>query len=298
MQVSANGVRLEVDVQGPDGGEPLLMVMGLGMQLIGWPDGLVEQLVARGFRVIRFDNRDVGLSQPFDQLGVPSLPTAALLHALRLPVKAPYQLADLARDAVGVLDALGIARAHVCGASMGGMVAQHLGFAHAGRVKSLTLMMTTSGDRALPRERLKVRQALLSRPRPSASPQQRFENILDHYVKLYGLIGSPGYRPAPAALRERIAGSVRRAYRPQAVARQLVAIVADGHRAQRLPRITAPTLVLHGREDALIPVAAGHDLARRIPGAALEILPGWGHDLPDPLWPRFADHIAAVAQRA
>lgn len=298
MQVSANGVHIEVDIHGPDSGEPLLMIMGLGMQLVAWPDGLVEQLVAKGFRVIRFDNRDVGHSQPFDQLGLPNIPLAALLHTLRLPVKAPYQIADLARDAVGVLDALGIAKAHVCGASMGGMIAQHLGFAHASRVKSLTLMMTTSGHRSLPKESLKVRRAMLSRPRPATTPEQKLENILDHYVKLYGVIGSPGYPPEPTALRERLARGVKRAFRPQAVARQLVAIAADTRRAERLPRITAPTLVIHGEADALIPVAAAHDLVKRIPGARLEILPGWGHDLPEPLWPRLASEIAAIAGRA
>jgi pimeloyl-ACP methyl ester carboxylesterase len=297
MQVSANGIRIEVDIQGPDDGEPLLMIMGLGMQLIAWPDGLVERLVAQGFRVIRFDNRDVGLSLPFDDLGMPNIPLAALLHTLRLPVKAPYQIADLARDAVGVLDALGIAKAHVCGASMGGMIAQHLGFAHGQRVKSLTLMMTTSGHRSLPKESLKVRRAMLSRPRRGSTPEQKFENVLDHYVKLYGVIGSPGYPPEPSTLRERIARGIRRAFRPQAVARQLVAIAADSHRAERLPRITAPTLVLHGEHDALIPVAAAHDLARRIPGATLEVIPGWGHDLPEPLWPHLATAIAAIAAK-
>lgn len=298
MQVSANGVRIEVDIHGPDDGEPLLMIMGLGMQLIAWPDGLVDELVARGFRVIRFDNRDVGLSQSFDGLGLPNIPLAALLHTLRLPVRAPYQLADLARDAVGVLDALGIAQAHVCGASMGGMIAQHLGFAHGRRVKSLTLMMTTSGQRGLPKESLKVRRAMLSRPRPASTPEQKLENVLDHYVNLYGVIGSPGYPAEPRALRERIAHSVKRSFRPQAVARQLVAIAADTHRAERLPRIAAPTLVIHGQDDPLIPVAAARDLARRIPGARLEILPGWGHDLPEPLWPRLAADIAANAARA
>lgn len=295
MQVSANGVCIEVDIHGPDDGEPLLMIMGLGMQLIAWPDGLVDQLVARGFRVIRFDNRDVGLSQSFDKLGVPNIPLAALLHTLGLPVKAPYQIADLARDAVGVLDALGIAQAHVCGASMGGMIAQHLGFAHGQRVKSLTLMMTTSGHRSLPKESLKVRRAMLSRPRPARTPAQKFENVLDHYVMLYGVIGSPGYPTEPAALRQRISQVVKRSFRPQAVARQLVAIAADTHRAERLPRITAPTLVLHGEGDPLIPVAAGHDLARRIPGAQLDTIPGWGHDLPEPLWPRLTAAIAAHA---
>jgi pimeloyl-ACP methyl ester carboxylesterase len=298
MQVSANGVHIEVDIRGPDSGEPLLMIMGLGMQLIAWPEGLVDELVSHGFRVIRFDNRDIGHSQSFDQLGLPNIPLAALLHTLRLPVKAPYQIADLARVAVGVLDALGIAQAHVCGASMGGMIAQHLGFAHASRVKSLTLMMTTSGRRSLPKESLKVRRALLSRPRPATTPEQKLENILDHYVKLYGVIGSPGYPPEPKALRERLARGVKRAFRPQAVARQLVAIAADSHRAERLPRIAAPTLVIHGEADALIPVAAAHDLVKRIPGARLEILPGWGHDLPEPLWPRLASEIAAVAGRS
>ncbi|MFN3303578.1 MAG: alpha/beta fold hydrolase, partial [Roseateles sp.] len=249
MQVSANGVRIEVEVHGPADGEPLLLIMGLGMQLVAWPEGLVEQLVARGFRVIRFDNRDVGLSQPFDHLGLPNIPLAALLHTLRLPMRPPYALADLARDAVGVLDALGIAQAHVCGASMGGMVAQHLGFAHGQRLKSLTLMMTTSGHRSLPKESLKVRRMLLSRPRPGATPEQRQRNIVDHFVRLYGVIGSPGFPSEPQLLRERIALSVKRAYRPQAAARQLVAIAADSHRAVRLPNIQAPTLVLHGADD-------------------------------------------------
>ncbi|KQW46557.1 MULTISPECIES: alpha/beta fold hydrolase [unclassified Roseateles] len=298
MQVSANGVRIEVDIHGPESGEPLLMIMGLGMQLIAWPDGLVDELVAQGFRVIRFDNRDVGLSQPFDKLGVPNIPLAALLHTFHLPVKAPYQLGDLARDAVGVLDALGIAQAHVCGASMGGMIAQHLGFAHGQRVKSLTLMMTTSGHRSLPKESWRVRRALMSRPRPGATAEQKFENILDHYVSLYGVIGSPGYPPEPQVLRERLARGVKRAFRPQAVARQLVAIAADEHRAERLSRITAPTLVIHGKDDALIPVAAAHDLAKRIPSSRLEIVAGWGHDLPEALWPRLAAELRAIASQA
>jgi len=298
MQVSANGVKIEVDVHGPASGEPLLMIMGLGMQLTAWPDGLVDALVARGFRVIRFDNRDIGLSQPFDELGVPSVPLAALLHTLHLPVKAPYRLADLARDAVGVLDALGIARAHVCGASMGGMIAQHLGFAHGDRLRSLTLMMTSSGARNVPRESFRIRKVLMSRPRPGTTPAQTLSNLLDHFVALYGVIGSPAY-PTPAdELRERIAQSVQRSLRPQAVARQIVAIAADTHRAEQLPRITAPTRVLHGESDALIPVAAAHDLVARIPGATLDVIPGWGHDLPEPLWPRLAEAIAANAARA
>lgn len=298
MQLSANGVRLEVEIHGPASGEPLLMIMGLGMQLIGWPDGLVGELVARGFRVIRYDNRDIGLSQPFDELGMPNIALAALLHALHLPLGTPYQLSDLARDAVGVLDALGIERAHVCGASMGGMVAQHLGFSHGERIKSLTLMMTSSGDRRLPREGLRVRRALLSQPKPSTTPEERVANVVEHVAGLYQLIGSPAYPTEPGEMRERIAQAVRRSDRPQAVARQLVAIAADQHRAARLPRIVAPTRIQHGEADTLIPVAAAHDLAQRIPDSQLEIIPGWGHDLPEALWTRLADGVAANAARA
>ena len=165
MQVSSRGVAIEVDDQGPTAGEPLLMIMGLGMQLTAWPDELVRLLVTRGFRVIRLDNRDVGLSQGFDAFGVPNLGWAALRHALHLPVASPYTLRDMAADALGVLDALNLPRVHVCGASMGGMIAQHLAGEHRQRVKSLTLMMTTSGARGLPHARAHVRRALLSRPR-------------------------------------------------------------------------------------------------------------------------------------
>jgi pimeloyl-ACP methyl ester carboxylesterase len=143
-----------------------------------------------------------------------------------------------------------------------------------------------------------VRKVLMSRPKPGATPAQTLDNILDHFVRLYGVIGSPGYPTEATVLRERIAQGVRRSFRPQAVARQVVAIAADDRRAERLPRITAPTLVIHGEGDALIPVAAASDLAARIPGAKLEVIPGWGHDLPEPLWPRLADAVAANAARA
>jgi len=291
MQISANGIALEVDDHGPASGEPLLLIMGLGMQLVAWPDGFVQRLVAQGFRVIRFDNRDIGLSQRFDELGVPNVAVAAMQHLFHWPLKSPYSLADMARDAVGVLDALGIAKAHVCGASMGGMIAQHLGFSHADRVKSLSLMMTSSGARSLPGPTMKVRSALLSKPEDPKS----VDSIVAHYVKLYGLIGSPGYPTPEPQLRERITATVRRSHRPKGVARQLVAIAADSERAGRIDEIRAPTLVIHGDADPLVPVAAGHELARRIPGARLDLVAGMGHDLPEPLWPRFVAGIKQVA---
>lgn len=292
MQISANGIALEVEDHGPAHGEPLLLIMGLGMQLLGWPDGLVEQLVAAGFRVIRFDNRDIGLSQGFDHLGVPHIGLASLQHLLHLPVKSPYGLADMAEDARGLLDALGLARAHVCGASMGGMIAQHLAARHPLRVKSLTLMMTSSGSRRLPGPSFKVRAGLMARP-PSGH-----EALVAHSVDFVRLIGSPAYPPPPGWLEARVDHAIRRSHRPRGLLRQLSAVAADADRTPLLARIQAPTQVIHGSADPLVPVPAGRDLARRIPGAALDEIEGMGHDLPPALWPRFVAGIRAAARRA
>jgi pimeloyl-ACP methyl ester carboxylesterase len=294
MQLSANGIALEVEDHGPTGGEPLLLIMGLGMQLVAWHDDFVASLVAQGFRVIRFDNRDIGLSQHFDHLGVPNVPVAAMKLAVGMSVTSPYSLVDMAADTAAVLDALGIASAHVCGASMGGMIAQQLAVRHPQRVRSLTLMMTTTGARRLPGPSLRVRGALLGRPADSSS----IESIIDHYVHVYKLIGSPGYPPDEAWLRQRLNISVRRSYHPQGVARQLMAIIADGDRSALLHRIAVPTQVMHGRDDPLVPVAAAHDLAAKIPGARLEVIEGWGHDLPPALWPRLVRGIEHAAGRA
>jgi pimeloyl-ACP methyl ester carboxylesterase len=293
MQVLANGLQIEVDVQGPAGGPPLLLVMGLGMQLVAWPQELVDALVARGFRVIRFDNRDAGLSQGFEAHGMPNMALAALRYFLRLRVPSPYRVADMAQDAVGVLDALGIAQAHVCGASMGGMIAQHLAASHAPRVRSLTLIMTTSGSRRLPQARPAVQRALLRRP-DGRDP----DAVVAHLERLLRLIGSPAYPPEPVAFRQRLQVTVARAWRPAGSARQLLAIVADGDRTPLLARISAPTHVVHGVDDPLVPLPCGEDLAQRITGATLDRVPGMGHDLPLPLLPRLADGIAAVATRA
>ncbi len=294
MQLSANGISIEVEDHGSPSGEPLLLVMGLGMQLVAWHEDFVAGLVARGFRVIRFDNRDIGLSQRFDHLGVPNLMLDSLRFAVGMGVKSGYSVADMADDAVGVLDALGIRSAHVCGASMGGMIAQHMAVRHPQRLKSLTLMMTTSGSRRLPGPTLKVRSALISRP----AGGQGVDSIVDHYVQLYRLIGSPGYPASDEYLKERLGFSVRRSYRPQGTARQMVAIAADGNRSPWLDRIKVPVQVIHGRDDPLVPVAAGHDLALKINGAEIDVIDGMGHDLPAPLWPRFTAGITSAAGRA
>jgi pimeloyl-ACP methyl ester carboxylesterase len=293
LRVQSNGIEIEVDDQGLPNGEPLLLVMGLGMQLIAWPEALVQQLVSRGFRVLRIDNRDAGLSTQFDHLGTPNVAWAALRHALHLPVHSPYRLADMAADTVGVLDALGLQHVHLCGASMGGMIAQHLAAAHPERVKSLTLMMTTTGARRLPQARMHVRRALLSRPAGSDEAA-----VVAHFERLLGVIGSPGFPPDPAQLHARLTASVRRAWRPAGTMRQLVAIAADGDRSKLVSGIRAPTRVIHGEADALVPVQSGHDLVARIPGAVPDMVAGMGHDLPEALLPRFAEAIAENAARA
>ncbi len=294
MQIKANGISLEVQEHGSPQGEPLVLIMGLGMQLVAWPDDFVASLVARGFRVIRFDNRDIGLSQSFAQLGVPRVGLAMLKHAFGLTVRSPYSLADMADDTAGLLDALGIQSAHVCGASMGGMIAQQLAVRHAQRVKSLTLMMTSSGARHLPHPTLRVRAALASKP-PDANDMNA---LLAHYARIYRLIGSPGYPAAATELNARLELAVRRSFRPTSVARQLMAIAADGDRSALLREISRPTQIVHGRADPLVPLPAGLDLAAKIAGAQIDVIDGMGHDLPTLLWPRFVDGICAAAQRA
>ena len=292
MQIVANGIGIEIDDQGLPGGEPLLLIMGLGMQLTGWPDELVQRLVGKGFRVIRMDNRDAGLSQGFDQLGMPSMGLAALRYALHMPVKAAYGIADMAADAVGVLDALGLQRAHICGASMGGMIAQHVAAKHPQRVKSLTLIMTTTGSRRLPQPGFKVRQAMISRPdgrNPAA--------VVAHLERLLRVIGSPGYPPDPERQRQRLEANVRRAWRPRGTARQLMAVIGDGDRSRLMLQISAPTRVIHGEADPLVPVAAGRDLVQRIRDAVGDFVPGMGHDLPLQLMPHIAQGIAENAAR-
>ena len=292
MRIVANGIAIEIDDQGLPGGQPLLLIMGLGMQLVAWPDELVQLLVSRGFRVIRMDNRDIGLSQHFDHLGVPNIAAGAVRHTLGMAVASPYSLAEMAQDAVGVLDALGLQQAHVCGASMGGMIAQHLAAKHPQRVKSVTLMMTTSGARHLPQPGWRVRGAMLRRP---AGNQP--EAVVDYLEKLLKAIGSPGFPPDAERQRRRLLATVRRSWHPAGTARQLMAVLADGDRSALLPRIGMPTRVIHGLADPLVRVEAGRELAQQIAGAQADFIPGMGHDLPLQLLPRFAEGIAQNAAR-
>lgn len=296
MKIKANGIDIEVEDTGADGSQSerpvVVLIMGLGMQLVAWPPALVQALVDAGFRVVRHDNRDIGLSQHFDELGLPNLVWTFLRQRLGLPIRSAYSLNDMALDTVGVLDALKIERAHIVGVSMGGMIAQRVALSAPQRVASLTSIMSTSGARGLPQPRSEVVRALLGRPRSTALP-----DLLDHYVRLYGLIGSPGFPTEQGLLRERISIGLRRSYHPAGTMRQMVAIAADRARAAALAAIRCPTLVIHGTADPLVPLAAGKDTARRIPGARLHTIEGMGHDLPvgvverilEPLIPHLRD---------
>ena len=274
MKIKANGIDIEVEDTGGTG-PVVVLIMGLGMQLVAWPLQLVDALVAAGYRVIRHDNRDIGLSQKFDDKGVPNLVWESIKLKFGITPRAPYSLKDMALDTVGVLDALGVAQAHIVGASMGGMIAQRVALAAPGRTLSLTSIMSTSGAKGLPNPKAKVIRALMARPKG-----QDREAILKHYVHLLRVIGSPAFPMEESLVRERISAGLDRSYAPFGTMRQMVAIAADTGRARALANISAPTLVLHGKADPLVPYACGEDTARRIAGARMVGIDGMGHDLP------------------
>ncbi len=275
MKIQANGISLEVEDSGGSG-EPVLLIMGLGGQLIHWPAGFVQALLNAGYRVLRFDNRDSGLST--HQVGepAPSIPWVAAQAWLGLAPRVPYTLSDMAADALGVLNALGVSRAHVVGMSMGAMIAQRLALAAPEHVCSLTSIMGSSGARGLMKPTAEVLRAAASKPRGQADLQA----LASYYFRFFTAISSRTLAPSEAALRKAFEQTLRR-HPPDTAAtyRQLAAILADGGRAEMLGRIHCPTQVIHGAEDPLVPVACGEDTARRIPGARLQIIPDMAHDL-------------------
>jgi len=293
VRVNADGIAIEVEDFGPPDGPAVVLIMGLGMQLVAWPDAFVGALAGAGFRVVRFDNRDIGLSQKFDSLGVPNVMWEGLKYRFGLPVHTPYTIADMAADTLGVMDALRIRCAHIVGASMGGMIAQRVAIAAPERVMSLTSIMSSSGARYLPAPKPHVVQALLSRPADRSETA-----IVRHYIQLFRVIGSPGFPMDEDELRRRVLVAIRRNVHPQGTIRQLTAVAADTRRADELPRIKAPTLVLHGRDDPLVPVACGQDTARRIRGAKYHVIPGMGHDLAPGVVEHLLEHLVPHLQAA
>ncbi|HYF60970.1 MAG TPA: alpha/beta fold hydrolase [Burkholderiaceae bacterium] len=290
----SSGIRIEYDVSGPANAPAIVLVMGLGMQLTAWPPSFVEGLVARGFRVLRFDNRDVGLSSRSPGRGRADVRAAMLRATLRLPSNPPYRLEDMAGDTTGLMDALGIARAHVVGVSMGGMIAQVLAALHPSRVASLTSMASSSGALRYAFHWSPAMRAMLTPP-PRGADEAR---LVDHLERIWTLIGSPGMQPPRETLRAQLRANLRRSHDPAGVARQLLAVLASGDRRPLLRRIAAPTLVIHGELDPLVPIGAGRDTAANVPGARFVAIPGLAHDLPEPLVPRLVDEIASHCARA
>lgn len=292
----SNGIDLDYSVQGDPASPPVLLIMGLGMPAAMWPDEFVQALVAQGLRVVCFDNRDSGGSTRFETVPVPNVMLAIARALVRRKVRSPYDLDDMAADCIGLLDALGIARAHVVGASMGGMIAQVLAARHPQRVLSLTSIMSSTGN---PRRKIafgkrRALRAILAAPPPSDD----IPATVAHLERVFAAIGSPGFQQDAAMLRRHFERVAQRGLYRNGTARQLLAVLGSGDRREMLRGISAPTYVIHGGDDPLVPLAAGLDTARCIPGARLEVIMGMGHDFPPALFGSVAVKIAEHCRSA
>ena len=290
--ITANRLSLEYEDRGDRSNPVMLLIMGLGQQMIAWPEAFVQALVEAGFRVIRYDNRDVGRSSWWNGRRAVSLSLslAARRVGLRLPV--PYTLTDMADDGLALMDALDISAAHVVGASMGGMIAQVLTAKTPKRVLSLSLIMSSSGARGLPGAAPEIQSRLLGRLPKDATRAQ----LLERSAETVKMISYPDPMRPFSEFQTMVEQAAERGYNPRGVVRHLLAIIADGSRVQRLSTIQAPTLILHGAADRLIPVACGIDLAKRIPGARLEIIEQMAHDIPPSQLPKIVSLIAEHAR--
>ena len=284
--ITANGIEIEYETFGAATDPTVLMIMGLGGQLTMWPDKLVEDLVGGGYRVILFDNRDIGLSHHHTGEKSPSILRQIILRRIGIKLKTPYELADMARDTLGLMDALKLDEVHLVGISMGGMIGQHVASMAPQRVKSLTAIMTTTGNPKLPRPSGNVMKAMVRRgPQPTSR-----DEIINQSVATFGVIGTPGEDHNTNGMRDRITRSYDRSFNPAGVLRQMSAIVASGDFRKHTRSIKSPTLVVHGNADPLVPIEGGHDIAKLVRGARMEIMDGMGHDVP----PRFLPQITTL----
>lgn len=293
--IRANNVELAYESHGDAANPAILLIGGLGTQLISWPESLIRGLVQEGFRVIAFDNRDAGLSSKFAEAGPADIPAAFKAARAKEPVNAPYTLEDMADDGAALLTALGIARAHIVGSSNGGAIAQILAIRHPDKTASLASMIATSGRRGLPRP-TDTAQAWLNTPRKGNLTREEF---MDEAVQTARVLGSPGFPRDEAAIRAKAARLYDRSYYPLGHGRHLLASIAsaDG-RAARLGEIKAPTVVIMGEKDPLVPLGCGEDVCKSIPGATMLAIPGMGHDYPEPVIPRIVSAIATNARRS
>lgn len=286
-RVTTGAVELEYDTFGDPAAEPLVLVMGLGTQMTAWPEPFCAALAGRGFHVVRFDNRDIGLSTLIETEALPDL--GAILTGDTS--SAPYVLADLAADTVGLLDALAVPAAHLVGASMGGMIVQIIAGKYPQRTRSMVSIYSTSGRRGLPQGKPEALAMLGSVPENDTR-----EARVQHGMKLRQIIGSPGYPTPEAEMRAFVEKNVDRRWYPEGSARQYLSIIASGDRVELLKTVKVPTLVLHGEDDPLLPVACGRDVAALVPGAKIETFPGWGHDFAPGMIPTVIDRIAAFCK--
>lgn len=286
--IKANGITIEYEEKGNKSDPVIILVRGLGSQLTDWPDALIDGLAGRGFRVVYFDNRDAGLSTKTDGAGVPDVMGAMAMAAAGESVNPPYTLNDMASDVEGLMDALGIPSAHMFGISMGGMIVQILAARRAERVRSMISVMSSSANPDLPPGKPEAVASIMA---PPPNPGDR-ESVIAHTAETLRIIGSPGFPESDEKRRKTAARRYDRCHCPEGVSRQMMAVITGGSRVGLLKTITVPSLVIHGADDPLVPVAAGRDTAAHIPGAFLEIIDGMGHDIPDELVPRFIDLIS------
>jgi pimeloyl-ACP methyl ester carboxylesterase len=289
--VESNGLQIAYEEYGDAEDPVMLMVQGLGMPLTAWPPALIDALVAQGFRVVTFDNRDIGQSTLLDTMNPPNMLVQILRRILRMSVKAPYQLNDMMRDVVGLMDALQIASAHLVGVSMGGMISQLLAIHEPQRIKTLTSIMSATGSRKVPGPDKKVIRHMVRGPK-AATPEAGIE----FQWILWRLLGGPHYRLSDEELAGFLRRIAERGITAKGVARQQLAILAAPSRVAELRNLNIPTLVIHGDADPLIPVECGLDTARAIPGARTAIIEGMGHDLPRALTERVARLITQHAK--
>jgi pimeloyl-ACP methyl ester carboxylesterase len=287
-KVGPSKIDIAYERRGSPSDPAVLLVMGLGAQLVHWPDGFVDALVNRGLQVIRFDNRDSGHSTHFPDAPRPDV-AAALAGDLS---SVAYTLSDMAADAIGLLNTLGVESAHIVGASLGGAIAQTMAIEYPARILSLTSMMATTGDRSVGQPHPATLKTVFGGP-----PATTREAAMERAVRVFGIVGSPAYPSDPAAVAERAGVAWDRDHDQGAIARQAVALVASGNRTARLKELDVPALVIHGLADTLCDPSGGRATAAAIPGAELVLIEGMGHNLPAGLWERIAGHIKAVVQR-
>ena len=291
-RIRANGIDIEYDTFGNPADRPLLLIMGLGAQMIHWDEAFCRALADAGHFVVRYDNRDTGLSTRFDAAGVPDIVQIMTKFRAGEPTEAPYDLDDMADDAAGLLDALDLVSAHVCGASMGGMIAQALALRHRPRVRSLVSIMSSTGNPDLPPGKPEALAALMS---PAG---ETGEAVVERSLAVSRVIGSPGFPRDEAEIRRKALLAFDRAFYPVGVARQMAAVAAHGNRRPRLEALSLPSLVIHGADDPLVPLAGGIDTHQALAGSRLLVIEGMGHDLPRGAWPQIVTAIAKSTAQA